>query len=136
MFQLIYISTARPDVDQHEVGRILGSARRRNHADRITGLLVFDGKRFLQALEGDRGLVEDCYARIRKDPRHRAPVTLSEKEIGKREFGDWTMAWSRVDRIDGELPLAEMVDSLVAQTSDPNTRALFRSFARIDRRAA
>jgi hypothetical protein len=136
MFQLIYISTARPGVDQHEVSRILAKARGRNLADRITGLLVFDGVRFLQALEGDHELVEACYARIRKDERHRAPVTLSERDIEKREFGDWTMAWTRVDKIEGNLPLGEMVDSLVRQVTDPNTRALFRSFARIDRRAA
>ena len=136
MFQLIYISTARPGVDQQEVARILGLARSRNAADRITGLLVFDGKRFLQALEGDRTAVEACYARIRLDPRHRAPVILSEREVEVREFGDWTMAWSRVDAIDHQLSLAQLVDSLVGQVQDPNTRALFRGFARIDRKAA
>ena len=136
MFQLIYISTARRDIDQQEVSKILANARRRNQADRLTGLLVFDGVRFLQALEGDRGLVESCYARIRQDSRHRAPVTLSERETEVREFGDWTMAWTRVDRINPDAPLAEMVDRLVSQVTDPSTQALFRGFARIDRKAA
>ena len=136
MFQLIYISTAHPSVDQHEVSRILARSRTRNEADCITGLLVFDGKRFLQALEGERGLVHACYDRILLDPFHRAALTLSEREIQEREFGDWTMAWTRVDIIDGKLPLGDLVDSLVEQASDPNTRALFRGFARIERKAA
>ena len=136
MLQLVYISTARPSVDQHEIGRILATSRRRNQADRISGLLVHDGVRFLQVLEGDRAAVETTYARIRGDQRHRAPVLLSERETTAREFGDWSMAWSRVAGIDQRLPLAEMVDSLVGQVADPNTRALFRGFARIERRAA
>lgn len=136
MFQLVYISTARPGLDQAEVGRILATSRRNNLADRVSGLLVFDGIRFLQALEGDKETVEACYARIRADPRHRASVSLSAREIDNREFGDWTMAWTRVDRIDGSLPLGEMVDALVGQVAGPNTQALFRSFARIERKAA
>lgn len=136
MLQLVYISTARPSVDQHEIGRILAASRRRNQPDGISGLLVYDGVRFLQVLEGDRTAVEAVYARIRGDQRHRAPVILSEREVEAREFGDWSMAWTRVAGIDQRLPLAEMVDSLVGQVADPNTRALFRSFARIERRAA
>ena len=136
MLQLVYISTARPSVDQHEIGRILATSRRRNQADRISGLLVHDGVRFLQALEGEPSLVEATYARVCVDQRHRAPVLLSQREIDAREFGDWSMAWTRVDAIDQRLPLAELVDSLVAQVGDANTRALFRGFARIDRRAA
>ena len=136
MLQLVYISTARPSVDQHEVGRILASSRRRNQADRISGLLVHDGVRFLQALEGERAAIETTYARIRGDQRHRATVILSEREVTVREFGDWSMAWGRVAAIDQRLSIAELVDSLVGQVTDPNTRALFRSFARIERRAA
>lgn len=136
MLQLVYISTARPSVDQHEVGRILVTSRRRNQADGISGLLVYDGVRFLQALEGDRDAVQTTYARIRADQRHRATVLLSEREIATREFGDWSMAWTRVEAIDQRLPLSGLVDSLIGQVGDPNTRALFRSFARIDRRAA
>ncbi len=136
MLQLVYISTARPSVDQQEIGRILATSRRRNQPDRISGLLVYDGVRFLQVLEGDRASVEATYTRIRRDQRHRAPVTLSEREVTAREFGDWSMGWSRVGEIDQRLSLGQMVDSLVGQVTDPNTRALFRGFARIERRAA
>ena len=136
MFQLVYISTARPGVDEAEVGRILAKSRTNNQGDGLSGLLVFDGVRFLQALEGDKQAVETCYGRILKDPRHRAPVCLSSWDIETREFGDWTMAWTRVDRIDHSRPLGEMVDGLVGQVTDPNTKALFRSFARIERKAA
>ena len=47
--QLVYISTATPGTAV-DPAPILTASRRNNARDRITGLLWFDGKRFLQAL--------------------------------------------------------------------------------------
>jgi hypothetical protein len=95
MYQLTYISSARPGICQIDVEAILRSSRANNARDAITGLLVHDGVRFLQALEGERVLVEAAFARIRVDPRHRAAVMLSEREIAARQFGSWAMTASR-----------------------------------------
>ncbi len=43
-------------------------------------------------LEGPRATVEDTFLRIIADPRHRALVLLSRREIDRREFGEWSMA--------------------------------------------
>lgn len=77
MHQLTYISTVNGSLPDAELERILASSRRNNERSGITGLLVFDGKRFLQALEGDRAAVENAFLRIKTDPRHRAAVLLS-----------------------------------------------------------
>ena len=136
MLQLTYISSARPGVGQDDVDQILATSRRKNGANRVTGMLIHDGRRFLQALEGDSDLVERTFARIRADERHRALVILSQREVAAREFGDWAMAClivgSRVDRAG----MIETVDALTASVPDANTRELFRSFARIERAAA
>ena len=135
MYQLTYISTARPGAND-QLADILAIARRSNRLTGITGLLIADGKRFLQALEGEGSIIEEAFNRIKNDPRHFAVVMLSMREITRREFGEWEMACNQVGMVRDGLSLSETVDALVAQVPDKNTQALFSSFARIDRNAA
>jgi len=130
MLQIIYISTARPELPAEAIDEILSVSRRNNHADGITGLLLYDGYRFLQALEGEPHRVQRAYERIKADPRHRAVVMLSSYEVTARSFGDWSMASQRVGIASGNT-VAELVDSLTAEVVDANMQALFRSFARL-----
>jgi len=134
LLQLIYISTARPGIGMADVQNILAASRRNNAAHRVSGLLVFNGKRFLQALEGDESAVEAAFARITADDRHRAIVTLSRRAITTREFGDWAMA-SCGDVDSDQTAMIETIDALVASVPDANTRETFRSFSRIARAA-
>lgn len=53
MFRLLYISTARKVIDAVALQSILKSARIANRSKGLTGLLVYDGHRFLQYLEGE-----------------------------------------------------------------------------------
>ncbi|MBB3692252.1 BLUF domain-containing protein [Sphingomonas sp. BK580] len=129
MLQLVYISTA---VGQVATAPILAASRTNNTRDRITGLLFSDGRRFLQALEGEPAMVERAFVRIGADPRHRALVVLSRREVAQREFGDWAMA-ERVPGSDGEA-FTRRVAALVANAS-PAVRATFDSFARLQRAA-
>jgi len=135
MLQIVYISSASPDFDPKSLGHILSGARQRNDANNITGLLFYDGTRFMQALEGEEAGVWETFARIKDDPRHYALVVLSQRKIEKREFGNWSMAAQKIDasgRTD-EDELVATVDALVADVPDANTREQFRSFARIRR---
>ena len=136
MHQLTYISTARKGLAEADLDLILAASRRNNDVANITGLLVYDGVRFLQALEGEKAAIEAAFLRIKADPRHRAAVMLSVREIASREFGNWAMACERVSATQGGKTVAEMVDALVMNIPDPNTRASFTSFARIDRSKA
>ena len=127
LLQILYISTVSP-AETVDLGSILAVARRNNQARGITGLLMFNGKRFLQVLEGPDGAVEETFARIRRDPRHRAHVMLSRKAISAREFGDWSMAF-RESECDSR---NEIYDTICARsaTAHPNLRAELTSFAR------
>jgi hypothetical protein len=136
MHQLTYISTAQKGLTDSDVDAILEASRRRNRQVGISGLLVYDGVRFLQALEGEESAVKATFLRIKSDPRHRAAVMLSLHENDRREFGDWEMACERVRARQGGKTVIEMVDALVANLPDPNTRAAFTSFTRIDRSRA
>ena len=130
MIQLCYISTARPQVDWDAVDEILAVSRRNNARANVTGLLLFNGKRFLQLLEGAPAQVEATYLRIARDDRHFAVVKLSERQIEEREFGGWDMAFERfpADRT------RDAVSAKVAELTNaasPNVRALFTSYAAI-----
>ena len=135
MFQLIYLSTATPGVSADTLEGILLESRRRNFMAGISGLLVFDGRHFLQALEGDHKEVEATYARIAADVRHRALVKLTTKEITTREFGDWAMASQPARLASHSLNLAVLVDSLTSCVTDEHARAVFRAAARTERRS-
>lgn len=129
MLQIVYISSAVGVVDTTPV---LAVSRRNNGRDGITGLLYADGRRFLQALEGEAAVVEAALTRITADPRHRAVVVLSCRDIATREFGAWTMA-ERVPGVDGDA-FVQRVQELVANAA-PAVRATFDGFVQL-RRAA
>ena len=130
MLQITYISTARPELPGEAIDQILAASRHNNHANGITGLLLYDGYRFLQALEGEAHRVQRTFERIKADPRHRALVMLTSHEVIDRSFGNWSMASQRVGIANGNT-VAELVDSLTEEVADPNMQALFRSFARL-----
>lgn len=128
MIQLCYISTARPFVTAREIETILEISRVNNRRAGVTGILLFNGKRFLQLLEGDADAVETVYRRIARDPRHFAMVRLSERAIDAREFDHWDMAYRRFP---GETA-ADRVNAQVAsltRLASPNVKALFTSYA-------
>ena len=129
MLQLVYISTTRGSID---VAAILRTSRRNNARDGITGLLYHDGRRFLQALEGEQDRVEVAFGRIAQDPRHRAVVVLSRRQVETREFGPWAMAERRPD--DDAQSLLQQVGPLLAAAS-PDVRGTFEGFMRLNRAA-
>lgn len=131
MRQLVYISSIRRQT-AIDPAAILAQSRRNNTRALVTGLLFFDGKRFLQALEGDAAAVDATFARIERDDRHHAIVILSNRIVAQREFGEWTMAYRAPGEDVGDL--LDHVARLVAG-ADPTVRATFEGFARV-RRAA
>jgi len=132
MRQVLYISTAASGVDGAAADTILATSQRNNTRDAITGLLYFDGKRFLQALEGESVALDRALTRIEKDPRHRAIVILSDRDVAAREFGDWAMA-HRAPGADADAFVAKIAD--LVERASPSVRATFTSFAET-RRAA
>ncbi len=133
MQQLLYISTMRPTATgSAEMEAILSTSRRNNARDGVTGLLYYDGRRFLQVLEGEASAVTTAFERIRQDPRHRAIVTLSRRTIDAREFGGWAMACEEAGA-DADATMAQLVR--LAANADPSVRETFLGLAGM-RRAA
>lgn len=68
--QLLYLSRLAADTSPACVAEIVRAARQRNTAHGISSLLVFDGWRFCQFIEGETATVGDLADRIRTDARH------------------------------------------------------------------
>jgi hypothetical protein len=127
LLQIIYVSTAAPN-QAIDPEAMLAKARRNNGRDDITGMLYFDGTRFMQAMEGPPEKIEATLERIKADPRHRALVLLSKRMIEAREFGDWAMAANTPGTSNADF--FQHVEDLIANAS-PNVRATIEGFMRV-----
>ncbi|MEH3035276.1 MAG: BLUF domain-containing protein [Sphingomonas adhaesiva] len=128
MFRIIYASRASRLLAATEVTALCDVAQQRNVADGITGLLLFDGLRFLQAIEGERAPIEATMERIARDGRHHEIDYVQRTDVGAREFPRWSMQMP-ADRT-GAAFLDTIKDD-VAQVGDPYLRAQFIGFAKL-----
>ena len=91
-----YTSLARLDLTAEDVEDIYRSARDGNALEGITGLLIFNGTRFLQIIEGAPNAIDELVERLRRDPRHTGFEIRDERTIAQRSFPDWSMELVRV----------------------------------------
>jgi hypothetical protein len=119
--------------DEAAVREIVAVAQVRNAADDITGLLLSDGSRYLQAIEGPEGPLRACYERIRRDPRHHDIVTVSDKGIDQRQFGHWSMLRRHREWLVGNRDFRHAVMNDVAAVTDAPLKAMFIGFAALSR---
>jgi hypothetical protein len=94
---LTYTSRARLDLGEDDLAAIHQTARHLNALDGITGLLLFDGSRFLQIVEGAEEAIDTLVERLRMDPRHSAFEVRDERYVERRSFPDWSMELLRVN---------------------------------------
>lgn len=115
LYEVLYVSTIAPDQPLSVVAEIAGRARFVNAELDITGLLIFDGQRFCQQLEGPQKAVLKLIERIRNDPRHINVEVLHHGPLAGRRFQQFTLAFStvedvdalaRMEQLDGEAALA------------------------------
>ncbi len=92
--RLIYYSRATRDMSLADLKSILDVARDNNSGLGICGMLCYENRYFLQALEGEREAVNELYLDIIDDPRHDEAVILSYDEIDTPIFRDWTMGYA------------------------------------------
>ncbi len=89
--RIIYASEGRPGLRQPDLVDIMAQAAGANRKLAITGMLCYGSGQFLQALEGERHVVNTLYHYIVTDPRHTDCQLLSVEDISERLFGEWSM---------------------------------------------
>ncbi|MEK9630203.1 MAG: phosphate-starvation-inducible PsiE family protein [Nitrospinota bacterium] len=100
MIQVTYISSVTRPITQMDLEEILSKSRKNNIELGVTGMLLFGNNTFVQTLEGEEKRVNELINKIRKDPRHKDFKLVSKKEIGKRQYLDWTMGFKKLDEND------------------------------------
>jgi hypothetical protein len=124
--QYLYISTA-PTLGREEVDAILAASARNNPARGITGLLLFNGRNFLQLLEGEEGEVAALMDTITADPRHSGVSVLDRRGITARACPDWAM--KRVLIAESIEHRRDMLERDLPQGLDPEVRKMIVNFA-------
>lgn len=88
---LTYVSTASTPMPQVDFTQLGLEAGRLNALDGITGLLVFNGDRFCQTVEGAPEAIDNLMSRLRGDPRHEDIEIVEDVSIDARRFRSWDM---------------------------------------------
>ncbi len=101
--RLIYASETVEGLNPASLQGLLDHARAANERRNITGVLIFDSRWFMQALEGDRSTVNQVFNRIAADPRHRRVELLEVAATDERHFARWSMAFAAADAARREL---------------------------------
>ena len=96
LFSLVYVSSAKEIFSPDELFALLQTSRRNNARVGITGMLLYKGGNFIQALEGEQAAIAQLHDRIQSDRRHHGLLTLLEKPIKERQFTQWSMGFSNL----------------------------------------
>lgn len=94
LIRLIYTSHAELDLRLSDIKEILATARTNNHALDVCGMLFYNAKYFLQALEGEEQNVQSLFDKIAEDFRHEGVHIISREEITQPLFSDWSMGYT------------------------------------------
>ena len=127
MLQLLYVSTAAQGLAQNDLDDIVGGAVARNASLEVTGSLYYNGRNFMQLLEGPAPAVHDLMDSIRRDPRHSGVVAIKELAGSPSAFAAWNMRIVRCRPTPQECR-ADVANDLPAALDD-ELRNLMTNFA-------
>jgi Sensors of blue-light using FAD len=97
LYCLVYVSIANQKMSDRHLEALLKKAMEKNEKSAITGMLLYRDGFFIQALEGEQETIENLFATIAKDERHRDVILVYSSPIKQRGFPDWTMGFNRID---------------------------------------
>jgi len=116
MKRITYISRPCQEMSDSDIQAISEFAHARNRDSQITGVLLFFCGLFFQTIEGDDAKIDQLFAKIRKDIRHKDVLCL-KMETGniERMFPDWSMKYINLDNNVEELnrPVRILLQSIL-----------------------
>jgi Sensors of blue-light using FAD len=93
LHQLVYVSSSRSNWTEAELDRLVTRVRIHNGTRGITGMLLYIGGSFIQALEGPAAQISDAMDRIQADKRHWHVQRIVDRRIVLRDFADNSMGF-------------------------------------------
>lgn len=127
-YEIFYVSSLAADAPLAMVGAVVAHARIANAARDITGVLVFDGLRFCQHIEGKQEDVLALMERIYQDTRHVNIEVFHHGPVAERRFNHFSMAFANVEDMDvlerlEQLSGQQGVDTFMALIATLNLQA-------------
>ena len=105
LIHVIYVSSAAPDISEHDALKFLNEARKANRTNDVSGMMLYIGGCFLQLLEGETTKVDIVCRKIFQDKREMRMIL--REPIAEREFPEWTMGFEAVAPLEAARLLGE-----------------------------
>jgi hypothetical protein len=113
---LAYRSLAVSDLTDSDLRDLLHAAQRRNKAEGLSGVLLFDQGAFFQWLEGPSDALARVWDSISRDPRHHQVTVLRDEPIAQRVFEDWDLRIAMGPKVS--------IDAAIAAINSSSTQLL------------
>ena len=95
---IAYRSDAADGVSVDRLNALVRDASHHNRLAGVTGVLLFDGSRFLQYIEGPEDGIDFVYSRLINAKSHKNVAELARGHGGVRRFPYWSMHWIPVEQ--------------------------------------
>lgn len=128
MRHCLYISTA-DGLSEQAVGDILFSAQTNNLRDEVTGFLLYNGRNFLQLIEGESAALQSLMIKLAQDVRHNGMVIMLNEAIGQRACPGWAMQHVGLGSADDR---RQTLDKQLPAGLSRNVRELVGNFAQLN----
>lgn len=119
---LVYVSCATRPFSASALAALLQESREHNVRRGVTGLLLYVGGNFMQAIEGEPDAVSELYRRIEQDSRHHGIKTIVRLPIARRLFSAWSMGFRQVAELtpDSRAEISSFIDDIARSDPDPD----------------
>ena len=88
---VVYASEAVKELSIGQLEVLVADAARFNKVAGVTGVLLYDGVRFVQYFEGPEDGVAGVYERVLQSTSHSGIVELARGRVSSRQFPYWSM---------------------------------------------
>lgn len=88
---IVYVSEAVSGFSLERLNALMEDAARFNRGAGVTGVLLFDGQRFLQYMEGPADGLDVAFSRVTGAGSHTHLIELARGRVGQRRLPFWPM---------------------------------------------
>lgn len=128
--QFAYISTAASNLGRSDLDNILEASERNNAQNGVSGFLLFNGRNFLQLIEGEQAILLSLMNRLARDVRHGGIVRLEDHPVDVRVCPNWTM--KRLHLLESQSGREKALNDSLPETLLPQIRHTILNFAALN----
>lgn len=132
MRQIVYFSYAINPMSDARLVDLLNESRTNNLIHSVTGLLIYAGQHFIQAIEGEDRKIGQLIKNIREDDRNTNVTVLIDRAIDSRAFPGWSMGFKAMDvktlcDVEGGLNIRTVADLEAIEHADRRLFSIMRN---------